>query len=97
VNFELYLVNDGGEVRVNAKFNCGNAIFLERVNVIELDSGGHTVGVYTSYIRDYFGPGNGSNFLFAHKPSGGNVRQVTAKGQYIEIDQSAASNTVTLP
>ena len=56
--------------------------------VRKLDANGATIGVYTKVVRDYFGPGEGSNFLFTHTPSGSNVKQVKANALYIDIDQA---------
>ena len=93
---ELYLVEDQGTVHVNAKYDQHKPVFLERVNVLELDAGGNTLGAYTTVVRAYFGPGQGTNLLFTHTPSGANVKQVKATACYFNIDQVAGSNTVAL-
>ncbi|TAL00583.1 MAG: hypothetical protein EPO07_09515 [Verrucomicrobia bacterium] len=94
--FQLSLVFDAGQIRVYARYDQDKPLFLEHVNVLELDAGGNTIGAYSTVIRDYFGPGQGGNFLFAHTPSGTNVKQIKATGCYVNIDQVAGSNTVAL-
>jgi len=94
--FQLFLLNENGEIRVHAKYDQDKPAFLEHVNVVELDASSAVVGTYSTVVRDYFGPGQGTNFLFAHTPSGTNVKQVKATACYINIDQVAVSNTVAL-
>ena len=93
---QISLVKDSGMIRVYAAYNQSQPVFLERVNLLECDSAGSTISAFTTVVRDYFGPGQGSNLLFSHAPSGANVKQVKATGFYINIDQVAASNTVAL-
>ena len=57
------------------------------MNVLDLDAGGNTLGAYTTVVRDYFGPGQGTNPLFTNTPSGTNVKHVKANACYLNIDR----------
>ncbi len=97
VTFQLYLAKDPTGIRVNANYQSGDRpVFLERVNVEELDASGSVISASTNYVQQYFGTASGSNYLFTHTPSGTNVKKVRAKGLYIEIDKVAGSNVVAM-
>jgi len=93
---QLVLASDGGQIDIFGKYDQDKPLFLERVNVTELDAGGLVIGTYATVIHEYFGPGQGTSLLYSHTPTGANVKQVKASGYYINIDQIALSNTVAL-
>jgi hypothetical protein len=97
VTFQLYLVKDPTGIRVNADYQSGHRpVFLERVNVEELDANGSVIYASTNYVREYFGTASGSNYLFTHAPARPDAKTIRANGFYVEIDKVAGSNVVTM-
>lgn len=72
-------------------------MFIERVNIAELDGNGNTVFASSHHIHKSIDPGvQGSYLLVSKKPSGGNIKAAHATAYYIEIEETAKSETLQL-
>lgn len=91
VNFKISLVKGAqGEILVNGNYVSGNEpVLVERVNVVELDSAGNTIGVNTYHLNRSIDPSPGIYLLVSQTPSGSNVKSARATAHYIGIDKTA--------
>ena len=91
VNFKISLVKGAqGEILVIGNYVSGNEpVWVERVNVTELDSGGNTIGVTTHRVDVTIDPIPGNQTLVSHPPSGTNVKSARAIAHFIGIDKTA--------
>jgi hypothetical protein len=98
VNFKIALTKSAqGDILVNGNYVSGNEpVIVERVNVVELDGGGNTVGATTYRLNMSIDPVTGIYLLVSQTPSGSNVKAARATAYYYVIDKTAQSTTLTL-
>jgi hypothetical protein len=98
VNFKISLAKSPqGDILVNGNYVSGNEpVLVERVNVVELDSGGNTIGATTYRLNMNIDPIPGNNLLVSQTPSGSNVKGARATAHYIGIDKTAQAPTLNL-
>ena len=82
-----------GEILVNGLYVSGaEPVWVERVNLEELDAAGNTIGSFTFHVDKYHDPVvQSSQTLVSQMPSGTNVKGARATACYIEIDKAAKS------
>jgi len=87
-----------GEILVHGTYVSGaEPVFVERVNLEELDAAGNTIGVWTFHVHNYVDPVvQSSQMLVSKMPSGSNVKKARATACYIEIDKAAKSLILNL-
>ena len=87
-----------GEILVNGMYVSGaEPVYVERVNLEELDAAGNTIGVWTFHVDRYVDPVvQSSQMLVSKMPSGSNVKGARATACYIEIDKAAKSAILNL-
>ena len=87
----------GGEILVNGQYVSGNEpVFVERVNIEELDASGSTVFSSTHHVNRSIDPHPGAYLLVSKPPSGSNIKAARASAHYIEIEEVARSATLSL-
>lgn len=98
VNFKISLAKSPqGEILVNGNYVSGNdPVVVERVNVVELDGAGNTIGATTYRLNKSIDPSPGNYLLVSQTPSGSNVRAARATAFYYLIDKTAQSTTLNL-
>lgn len=98
VNFKISLTKSPeGEILVNGNYVSGNdPVVVERVNVVELDSAGNTIGATTYRLNKSIDPSPGNYLLVSQAPSGSNVKAARATAYYYLIDKTAQSTTLNL-
>jgi cystathionine beta-lyase family protein involved in aluminum resistance len=98
VNFKISLTKSPqGEIVVNGNYVSGNdPVVVERVNVVELDSAGNTIGATTYRLNKSIDPSPGNYLLVSQTPSGSNVKAARATACYYLIDKTAQSTTLNL-
>ncbi len=98
-NFQLTLAKGpNGEILVYGNHQAANKpLFVERVNIVELDTGGNAVFASSHPVSRTFDPGvQSSALLVSTPPSGTNIKAARATAYYIEYDGIAQSNTLNL-
>jgi hypothetical protein len=87
-----------GEILVYGHYISGNEpVFVERVDIAQMDSKGNTVFASTHHINKSIDPGvQGVYLLVSKKPAGINIKSAKASAYYIEIEETAESETLTL-
>jgi cystathionine beta-lyase family protein involved in aluminum resistance len=98
VNFKISLTKSPqGEILVNGNYVSGNdPVVVERVNVVELDGAGNTIGATTYRLNKTIDPSPGNYLLISQTPSGSNVKAARATANYYLIDKTAQSTTLNL-
>jgi len=98
VNFKVSLAKSPqGEILVNGNYVNGNEpVVVERVNVVELDSGGNTIGATTYRLNMSIDPLPGTYLLVSQTPSGSNVKSARATAYFFVVDKITQSATLTL-
>lgn len=98
VQFKVILTKSPqGDILVNGNYVSGSEpILVERVNLVELDSAGNTIGASTHRLNMNIDPVQGSSLLFSQTPSGSNVKGARATAHFVVIDKSAQSATLNL-
>mgnify|MGYP003292870884 CR=1 FL=1 len=98
VNFKISLSKSPqGDILVSGNYVSGNEpVLVERVNVVELDSGGNTIGATTYRLNMNIDPVPGSYLLVTQTPSGSNVKGARATAHFVVIDKTAQSTTLNL-
>jgi hypothetical protein len=91
LNFKISLAKSPqGEILVNGNYINGNEpVLVERVNVVELDGAGNTIGATTYRLNMNIDPLPGNYLLVSQTPSGSNVKAARATAYYIGIDKTA--------
>ena len=87
-----------GEILVYGNYLGGNEpVFVERVNIVELDESGNSVFASSHHVHRSIDPGVGGSYLLVSKPpSGKNIKAARATAYYIEIEETAQSDTLKL-
>jgi hypothetical protein len=98
VQFKVLLTKSAqGDILVNGNYASGtDPVFVERVNVVELDNTGNTIGATTYRLNMSIDPTPGSYLMVTQTPSGSNVKGARATAFFIVIDKSAQSATLNL-
>ena len=98
VTFKVVLAKGPqGEILVNGNYVSGtDPVFVERVNVVELDSGGNGIGASTYRLNMSIDPVPGSYLLVSQPPSGTNVKGARATVYYMVVDKSVQSTVLNL-
>ncbi|HEY3171552.1 MAG TPA: hypothetical protein VGK86_03155 [Thermoanaerobaculia bacterium] len=98
VNFKISLTKSAqGDILVNGNYVSGNEpVLVERVNVVELDSTGNTIGATTYRLNMNIDPTPGNYLLVSQTPSGSNVKAARATAYYIGIDKTAQAPILNL-
>jgi hypothetical protein len=98
VQFKVLLTKSAqGDILVNGNYVSGtDPVFVERVNVVELDNTGNTIGATTYRLNMSIDPTPGSYLMVTQTPSGSNVKGARATAFFIVIDKSAQSATLNL-
>ncbi len=98
VNFKISLTKSAqGDILVNGNYVSGNEpVYVERVNVVELDSTGNAIGATTYRLNMSIDPTPGNYLLVSQTPTGTNVKGARATAYYIGIDKTAQSATLNL-
>jgi hypothetical protein len=98
VQFKVLLAKSAqGDILVNGNYVSGtDPVFVERVNVVELDSAGNTIGATTYRLNMSIDPTPGSSLMVTQTPSGSNVKGARATAHFIVIDKTAQSATLNL-
>ena len=98
VNFKISLARSPqGDILVNGNYVNGNdPVVVERVNVVELDSGGNTIGATTYRLNMSIDPVPGNYLLVSQTPSGSNVKGARATAYFFAVDKTAQSATLNL-
>jgi hypothetical protein len=88
---------DDGSINVFGLYKSGTLpLFIERVNLSEMDSAGSVVCNSCVHVRMSLDPVTGSYLLMSKPLSGANVVAAQAKACYLEIDKSAQSPKTAL-
>ncbi len=97
-NFQVFLSKGPqGEILAYGNYVSGtDPIFVERLNIQELDVQGNTIGAFTYHLNRSIDPGPGSYLLVSKSPSGANVKGARASAYYIDIKGLAQSNRLVL-
>lgn len=87
-----------GEILVNGTYVSGaEPVFVERVNLEELDASGNPIGSFTFHVHQYIDPVvQSSLMLVSQMPSGSNVKGARATAYWIEIDNVSKSAILNL-
>ena len=86
-----------GEILVYGNYLAGNEpVFVERVNIVELDGSGNIVFGSSHHVNRSIDPSIGSYLLVSKPPSGSNIKAARATAYYIEIEETAQSDTLQL-
>lgn len=98
VNFKISVAKSPqGDILVNGNYvNGSEPVVVERVNVVELDGGGNTIGATTYRLNMSIDPTPGNYLLVSQTPSGSNVKAARATAYFFVIDKTALSGTVNL-
>jgi hypothetical protein len=98
VTFKVVLVKGPqGEIFVNGNYVSGSdPIYVERVNVVELDAGGNAIGATTYRVHMSIDPSPGSYLMVTQTPSGTNVKGAKAVAYYIVVDKNVTSTILNL-
>ena len=98
VNFKISLAKSPqGDILVNGNYVAGNEpVVVERVNVLELDAGGNTIGATTHRLNMSIDPMPGNYLLVSQTPSGSNVKSARATAFFFVVDKTTQSATLTL-
>lgn len=98
VNFKISLTKSPqGDILVNGNYVAGNEpVVVERVNVVELDAGGNTIGATTHRLNMNIDPMPGNYLLVSQTPSGSNVKSARATAFFFVVDKTTQSATLTL-
>jgi hypothetical protein len=98
VTFKVVLAKGPqGEIFVNGNYvSGGDPVFVERVNVVELDAGGNAIGATTYRVHMSIDPSPGSYLMVAQTPSGTNVKGAKATAYYVVIDKNVTSSVLNL-
>ena len=98
VQFKVLLTKSAqGDILVNGNYVSGSEpVLVERVNVVELDSTGNTIGATTYRLNMSIDPTTGSTLMVTQTPSGSNVKGARATAHFIVIDKTAQSPTLNL-
>ena len=86
-----------GEILVNGQYVSGNEpVFVERVNIEELNSNGDVVFVSSHHVNRSIDPSPGAYTLVSKLPSGSNIKAARASAYYVEIEEVATSSILQL-
>lgn len=86
-----------GEILIYGNYVRGNEpVFVERVNIVEFDGNGNSVFASTHHVNRSIDPGQGSYLLVSKTPSSPNIKAARATAYYIEIEETAQSDTLKL-
>jgi hypothetical protein len=98
VQFKVLLTKSAqGDILVNGNYASGtDPVFVERVNVVELDNTGNAIGATTYRLNMSIDPTPGSYLMVTQTPSGSNVKGARATAFFIVIDKTAQSTTLNL-
>ena len=98
VSFKISLAkNPQGDILVNGNYISGSdPVVVERVNVVELDSAGNTIGATTHRLNMSIDPVVGASLLVTQAPSGTNVKAARATAHFFVIDKTALAPTFNL-
>ena len=98
VQFKVLLTKSAqGDILVNGNYVSGtDPVFVERVNVVELDNTGNAIGATTYRLNMSIDPTTGSTLMVTQTPSGSNVKGARASAHFIVIDKTAQSPTLNL-
>lgn len=98
VNFKISVAKSPqGDILVHGNYvNGTEPVVVERVNVLELDAGGNTIGATTYRLNMSIDPSPGNYLLVSQTPSGTNVRAARATAFFFVIDKTTQSGTLTL-
>ena len=97
-NFQVSLSKGPqGEILAYGNYISGiEPVFVERLNIEELDVQGNTVGAFSYHLNRSIHPSPGSYLLASKSPSGTNVKGARATAYYIEIRGIVHSGKLTL-
>jgi len=97
-NFQVSLSKGPqGEILAYGNYVSGNEpVFVERLNIEELDAQGNAVGAFSYHLNRSIDPTQGSYLLVSKSPSGTNVKGARATAYYIEIRGVAQSAKLVL-
>jgi hypothetical protein len=98
VNFKISLAKSPqGDILVNGNYVAGNEpVVVERVNVLEFDAGGNTIGATTHRLNMNIDPMPGNYLLVSQTPSGSNVKSARATAFFFVVDKTTQSATLAL-